>query len=69
VNREEVIAALGGEQAVAQMDSEARAEALEEHVSQKLDAAFLERFGAPREPFTVRDLEAQIETRPFRRGV
>jgi hypothetical protein len=64
-----MIASLGGEDAVARMDSEARAEALEEHVSQKLDAAFLERFGAPREPLTVAELDAQIETRAFRRGV
>ena len=66
---EQVIASLGGEHAVAKMDSEAKAEALEEHISQKLDALFLERFGAPREPVNVEELDAQIETRPFRRGV
>ncbi len=69
LDRQQVIASLGGEQAVGKMDSEARAEALEEHVSQKLDAAFLERFGAPREPLSVAELDAQIDTRGFRRGV
>jgi hypothetical protein len=69
LDRQQVMESFGGEQAVAKMDSEARAEALEEHISKKLDAAFLERFGAPREPLTVSELDDQIETRAFRRGV
>lgn len=60
IDKEKVIAALGGEKAVAAMDDEGRAEALEQCLSDALDA---------RQPPTVQQLEDEIETRAFRRGV
>jgi hypothetical protein len=69
LDRHAVIPALGGAEAVGRMDPEARAEALEEYLSCELDRELLRKFGAPRKPPTVAELDAQIETRPFRRGV
>ncbi len=51
------------------MDAEAKAEALESYLSHELDAALLAKLGAPTKAQTVAELDAEIETRPFRRGV
>lgn len=71
IDRRLFIASLGGAAAVAGMDHEARAEALEDYMSDQLEEALALPDGAddtkPKFP-TVADLEAQIDTRPFRRG-
>ena len=67
IDRRAFIASLGGPAAVGLMSSEAKADALEEFMMQELNAA-----AAPQAPATfptVAELEAQIETRPLRRGV
>jgi hypothetical protein len=60
---------MGGSEAVASMDSEARAEGLEGFLSHELDATMAARMGAPSKALTVAEMEQQIETRSFRRGV
>ena len=66
VDRRVFIASLGGVAAVNLMDHEAKAEALEHYMEDKLDemvaAQQAEKFP------TVAEIEAQIETRPYRRG-
>ena len=66
VDRRAFIASLGGVAAVNLMDHEAKAEALEHYMEDKLDemvaAQQSEKFP------TVAEIEAQIETRPYRRG-
>jgi hypothetical protein len=69
LDRRQVIAALGGAAVVDAMGSEAKAEALEEYLSQELDAVMAAKLGVPKETPTVAELEAQIETRTFRKGV
>lgn len=69
IDRHKIIAALGGDTAVDNMSHEARAEALEDHLSTELDKTILEKMGAPAKPPTVAELDAQIGTRSFRRGV
>jgi hypothetical protein len=69
IDRGSVIASLGGEAAVQQMDAESRAEGLEEYLSQELDATMRARLGILDTVPTVAELDAQIETRAFRRGV
>ena len=69
LDRQKVINALGGPDAVEAMNSEARAEALEGFLSDQLDASVAARFGAPAKASTVAELESQIEGRAFRRGV
>lgn len=66
IDRDELIKSLGGAEAVANMDHEARADALEEFQSAQLDAATSRK--APSGP-TVEQVEAQIDTRAYRRGV
>ncbi len=74
IDRRAFIASLGGTAAVALMGHEARAEALEEFTEAALDAAVAQAQGqggggqAQTYP-TVAELEAQIDTRPTRRGV
>jgi hypothetical protein len=68
-DRQKVIAALGGHPVVQRMGPEARAEALEEYLSHELDQAMAARLGLRAKPSTVAELDAQIETRSFRRGV
>ena len=63
IDRRLFIASLGGAAAVAGMDPEARAESLEHYMSDLLD----EPQDAQKFP-TVAELDAQIETRGFRRG-
>src|SRR5215211_3317861 len=68
IDRRAFIATLGGTAAVSMMDSEAKAEALEHFMEEQLD----EQVAAAQEPQknpTVAELEAQIETRNYRRGV
>ena len=63
IDRRAFIASLGGASAVAAMSSEAKADALEDRQQSLLNAAAAEKFPAKAE------LDAQIETRPYRRGV
>ena len=66
IDRRAFIASLGGVAAVNLMDHEAKAEALEHYMEEKLDAMV-----AAQEPAkfpTVAEIEAQIETRNVRRG-
>ncbi len=69
IERQEIIAALGGPLTVQRMDSEAKAEALEGYLSGQLDNSVFVRMGAPSHAMTVRELDEQIETRPIRRGI
>ena len=69
IDRRKVIAALGGTLVVHGMDSEARAEALEGYISDQLDMSVFAKMGAPEKPMTMGELDAQIDSRPLRRGV
>lgn len=69
MDRSKVITALGGSDAVERMSSEARAEALEEYLSGELDGAMAAKMGAPWPPPTTAQLQAEIGSRSFRRGV
>ncbi len=64
-----VIAALGGPARLDRMDSEAEAEALEEHLTGLMDATMARRLGVPSHTPTVAQIEAEIESRPYRKGV
>jgi len=71
IDRRALITSLGGAAAVSLMSAEAKADALEDFMSQQLDAALPapDRAAAAPEKFpTVADLQAQIETRGYRRG-
>ena len=61
------IASLGGTAAVGLMDSEAKADALEHWMEDQLDQQAAAQ-GTPAKFPTVAELEAQIETRNYRRG-
>jgi hypothetical protein len=67
IDRRAFITSLGGMAAISLMSHEARADALEDYTIDKLDEA-LEQQQQGKYP-TVAQLEAQIETRPARRGV
>jgi len=69
IDRDKVVAALGGSTAVNAMDAETKAEALEGYLSQELDSAMAVRLGGPAKPRTVAELSAEAETRAFRLGV
>jgi hypothetical protein len=62
-DRRSFIASLGGAAAVALMTSEEKAEALEEHMEKTLDKAV-----ADKKFPKAADIEAQVPTRPYRRG-
>ncbi|MEO8896362.1 MAG: hypothetical protein ABI450_10825 [Rhizomicrobium sp.] len=62
IDRRAFIASLGGASAVAAMSSEAKADALEDHQNAMLNKAS-EKFP------TKAELEAEVETMPYRRGV
>jgi hypothetical protein len=67
VDRRAFIAGLGGVAAVSLMSAEAKADALEDFLMAQLNRA---QDGTPAGKFpTAADIEAQIETRPTRRGV
>ena len=69
IDRRAFIASLGGVTAVSLMDSEAKADALEHWMEEHLDEQVAANSGQAPEKFpTVADIEAQIETRDFRRG-
>jgi hypothetical protein len=68
IDSKELIASLGGEAAVKNMDHEARADAFEDFLSSKLDAAIAARPGAKNYP-TVAEHESRIDKRGYRRGV
>src|SRR5262245_17776303 len=67
VNREEVLTSLGGEEAVKRMDHDARADALEEFLSGRLDALVAARKRGKEFP-TVAEIADKVDTRSHRRG-
>src|SRR6187431_3567579 len=67
IDRRAFIASLGGTAAVSLMDSEAKADALEHWMEDQLDQQAAAQGGQEKFP-TVAELEAQIETRNYRRG-
>src|SRR5918993_1157430 len=67
IDRRAFIASLGGTAAVGLMDSEAKADALEHWMEDQLDQQAAAQ-GTPQTFPTVAELEAQIETRNYRRG-
>ena len=69
IDRRAFIAALGGTTAVSLMSDEAKADALEEYMSARLNQAAQAAAPAAQTFPTKAELEAQIETRPTRRGV
>jgi hypothetical protein len=69
IDRRDFIAGLGGAAAVSLMSHEAKADALEEELNKRLELAQAETASGA-VPFpTAAELEAQIPTRSFRRGV
>ena len=67
IDRRAFFATVGGAAAVSAMDSEAKADALESYLSDQLDDAVA---GSEGKKFpTVADLEAEVGSRNFRRGV
>src|SRR5262249_45168531 len=67
IDRRHFIATLGGAAAVKMMSSEAKAEALESYMGQQLNSSTA---ANPNKKFPkAAEIEAQIETRSFRRGV
>ena len=68
IDRRAFIASLGGTAAVSLMDSEAKADALEHWMEDQLDAQAAAAQGGQEKFPTVAELEAQIETRNYRRG-
>jgi hypothetical protein len=69
IDRRHFIASLGGAAAVKLMSSEAKAEALESYMMQQLNAAAPAEQAPARKFPKAADVEAQIETRSYRRGV
>jgi hypothetical protein len=70
IDRRAFIAGLGGTALVKLMDHEARADALEDYAIEQLDEVVAQAQNPQQPTFpTVAELEAQIETRPTRRGV
>src|SRR5918995_3914316 len=67
LDRRAFIASLGGTAAVSLMDSEAKADALEHWMEEQLDEQVAANQGQTKFP-TVAEIEAQIETRNYRRG-
>ena len=67
IDRRAFIASLGGAAAVNAMSHEARADALEDYMSTQLDEQVAANQQAAKYP-TVAELEAQIESRNYRRG-
>ncbi|HEY5566988.1 MAG TPA: hypothetical protein VIM81_07055 [Gammaproteobacteria bacterium] len=69
LDRRDFIASLGGMAAVSLMSHEARADKLEEALNERIELAQASSGSAPERFPTVSELEAQIETRSYRRGV
>ncbi len=64
IDRKAFLDSLGGAEGVKRMDDEARADALESHMMSDLNSAI-----ASKKYPTAAEVEAQIETRPYRSGV
>jgi hypothetical protein len=71
IDRRAFFASLGGAAAITAMDSEAKADALEEYMSEQLDnpAPPPSATSSDKNFPTVAELDAQIDTRTYRRGV
>jgi hypothetical protein len=69
LDRRDFIASLGGVVAVGLMSHEARADALEDALNERLELAQATPDSAPERFPTVAELDAQIATRSYRRGV
>ena len=69
IDRRDFIAGLGGAAAVSLMSHEARADALEDELNKRLELAQAETASAPERFRTAAEIEADIPTRSFRRGV
>jgi len=71
IDRRAFFASLGGAAAISAMDSEAKADALEDYMSEQLDnGAAPASTTSPDKKFpTVAELDAEIDTRTYRRGV
>src|SRR5262245_5423112 len=67
VDRKQLIDNLGGEAAVRTMNHEARADALEDHLSAKLDAVVTAKAGKSYP--AVADHENAVDGRGYRRGI
>src|SRR5580700_2180063 len=69
IDRRAFFASLGGAAAITAMDSEAKADALEEYMSEQLDNGAPSATSPDKKFPTVAELDAQIDTRTYRRGV
>jgi hypothetical protein len=73
IDRKAFLESLGGTEGVARMDDEARADALESRMMSELNRAIAEKKSGEPTPAktypTAAEVEAQIETRPYRAGV
>src|SRR5215471_9658010 len=70
IDRRHFIASLGGSAAIKLMTPEGKAEALESYMMAQLKGGTSPSTGTPSKQFpTAADIEAQIETRSYRRGV
>jgi hypothetical protein len=68
IDREALVKSMGGEDAVRKMDHEARADAIEDFMTDKLNAEILARKAKKKYP-TVAEIEERIATRDYRRGI
>jgi len=73
IDRKTFLDSLGGAEGVKRMDDEARADALESNMMSELNSAIAAKKSGvaqpPKKYPTVAEVEAQIETRPYRAGV
>ncbi len=73
IDRKAFLDSLGGVEGVKRMDDEARADALESHMMSELNSAIAAKKSSEAQPPkkypTAAEVEAQIETRPYRAGV
>jgi hypothetical protein len=73
IDRKAFLDSLGGAESVKRMDDEARADALESHMMSELNSAIAAKKSGEAQPPkkypTAAEVEAQIETRPYRAGV
>jgi phage terminase large subunit GpA-like protein len=69
IDRRAFIASLGGTAVVSMMDHEAKAEAMEHWMEERLDEAVAQNAGTQQKFPSVAELDAAIETRTYRRGV
>jgi len=71
IDRNALIQKIGGDTATAKMDHEERADAIEDFMSEQLDAAILTRKAQKEQKQypTVAELNDKIETRDHRRGI